>query len=198
MSRSIFKLYDARGGQRVLEGLEWMHTPETVTTTRAPAVLKIFQIGALLFCSWIDRKLRAHDLKFLQFLGQMSPWVQCLPKSRAHELKLWAQEPMSFVIIPKKDPKKLQNLWAPSLTTVHISLVGWDQGDGGSANDDSCGETRSQLLKTWSLLTNCLCSKLCHRHDSTWYKNVNIWKWSFGRQVCRTNVGWLPFYVRST
>ena len=35
---------------------------------------------------------------------------------------------MSFVIIPKKDPKKLQNLWAPSLTTVHISLVGWDQG----------------------------------------------------------------------
>ena len=36
---------------------------------------------------------------------------------------------MSFVIIPKKDPKKLQNLWAPSLTTVHISLVGWDQGD---------------------------------------------------------------------
>ena len=37
---------------------------------------------------------------------------------------------MSFVIIPKKDPKKLQNLWAPSLTTVHISLVGWDQGDG--------------------------------------------------------------------
>ena len=39
---------------------------------------------------------------------------------------------MSFVIIPKKDPKKLQNLWAPSLTTVHISLVGWDQGAGGS------------------------------------------------------------------
>ena len=38
---------------------------------------------------------------------------------------------MSFVIIPKKDPKKLQNLWAPSLTTVHISLVGWDQGEGG-------------------------------------------------------------------
>ena len=38
---------------------------------------------------------------------------------------------MSFVIIPKKDPKKLQNLWAPSLTTVHISLVGWDQGVGG-------------------------------------------------------------------
>ena len=35
---------------------------------------------------------------------------------------------MSFVIITKKDPKKLQNLWAPSLTTVHISLVGWDQG----------------------------------------------------------------------
>ena len=70
-------------------------------------MLKIFQIGALLFCSWIDRKLRAHDLKFLQFLGQMSPWVQCMPKSRAHELKLWAQEPMSFVIIPKKDPKKL-------------------------------------------------------------------------------------------
>ena len=31
-----------------LEGLEWM---DTVTTTRAPAVLKIFQIGALLFCS---------------------------------------------------------------------------------------------------------------------------------------------------
>ena len=35
---------------------------------------------------------------------------------------------MSFVILPKKDPKKLQNSWAPSLTTVHISLVGWDQG----------------------------------------------------------------------
>ena len=37
---------------------------------------------------------------------------------------------MSFVILPKKDPKKLQNSWAPSLTTVHISIVGWDQGGG--------------------------------------------------------------------
>ena len=37
---------------------------------------------------------------------------------------------MSFVILPKKDPKKLQNSWAPSLTTAHISLVGWDQGEG--------------------------------------------------------------------
>ena len=51
---------------------------------------------------------------------------------------------MSFVIIPKKDPKKLQNLWAPSLTTVHISLVGWDQGDtegieGGGASGKSGG-----------------------------------------------------------
>ena len=41
---------------------------------------------------------------------------------------------MSFVIIPKKDPKKLQNLWAPSLTTVHISLVGWDQDPGSMRN----------------------------------------------------------------
>ena len=35
---------------------------------------------------------------------------------------------MSFVILSKKDPKKLQNSWSPSLETVHISLVGWDQG----------------------------------------------------------------------
>ena len=48
---------------------------------------------------------------------KQSPWVETV-SPRAHE----------FRHNPKKGPQKLQNLWAPSLTTVHISLVGWDQG----------------------------------------------------------------------